>query len=338
MRHIKSRTIGAAILVLGLALAGCAEKPSTSGGDPSSGPKSTFPESGKVVRMIVPYGVGGGTDIGARLLANDMGKLLDTTINVENKVGASGQIGLTELVSAKPDGYTIAWANAPITSPIYLDPSRKAAFKSEDLVPLGNYVFDPALLVVSKDSPYKTLGDLVNAAKAQPGKIAVSASAVLAPGDMVIRALEAAAGVKFSTVYFDTAGQQRSALLGGQVAVESGSISEAAGALRSGQVRGLTIFDATESKFAPGVPTAKSEGYAVEWGSSRILVVPKGTPQEVIDVWTKAIKDASDQEASRGDFDKAFLTQRYMDPAATAAYVKTIDQQVQVFLDQVAKK
>jgi tripartite-type tricarboxylate transporter receptor subunit TctC len=332
-RTSRRSAVLAVAVVTGLIASGCAA--TTAGGDPSAAP--AFPQKGKVVTMIVPYGVGGGSDIGARLLAEDLNQDQGFNIQVENKEGASGQIGITQLVNSKPDGYTISWANAPITSPIYLDPTRQATFGPDDLVPVANYVFDPSLIIVSKDSPYTSLTELVAAAKAKPGKITISASAVMSPSDMAIRALEKAADVKFSTVYFATAGQQRAATLGGQVDAEVGAISEVAGAIEGDQVRGLSVFDSEESKFAPGVPTATSEGYDVEFGSSRILVLPKGTPKAIVDAWSAAVKKASDTEAAAGDFDKFYLAPRYLDPKDTKAYIATVDEQVKDFLADVAK-
>jgi len=318
---------GVAVLLGALSLGGCASPTS-----PSGDATVAYPEPGKTITMIIPFGAGGGTDIGARMLGDDLGRILDTTVVPENVPGASGQIGLTELVSSAPDGYTISWGNAPITSPIYLDPSRGATFGPDDLVQVANYVFDPSDIIVAADSPYENLTDLVDAAKAQPGKITLSSSAVLSPSDFAIKALEKAAGVDFNVVYFDDPGQQRAATLGGQVAGEVSAVSESAGAIQSGEVKAISVFDSQPSKFLPGVPTAQSEGFDVEFGSSRIIVVPKGTPDEIVNTLSAAIKKAIEEEDAAGKFDQFYLAPRYMDPAETKAYAQQVDEEVKAFL------
>lgn len=309
---------------------------SSGGSTKAGGQAASFPQKGKMITMIVPYGVGGGTDVGARVLAQDLQPILGTTVKVVDEEGASGEIGLSNLVRSQPDGYTIAWANTPITSPIYEDPTKKAPFTSADLLPIANYVFDAGSMIVPKNSPYHSLTDLVNAAKAHPGSITISASAALAPGDDLIRSLELATGAKFQTVYFPDEGQQRAALLGGHVDVESGSVSEQAAAVQGGQVNGLAVFDKSESPFMPGVKTAAEQGYNIQNGSSRILVAPRGTPTSVINTLSAAVKQALAKENKDGALSKVDLVARYLDPSATSAYIKTVDTQVKTFLAQIA--
>ena len=116
-------------------------------------PKATYPEKGKAITMIVPFGAGGSTDIGARLLAVGMEKELGTPVNVQNKGGAGSQTGLTELAGAKPDGYTIGFANLPTANLVYSDPDRKANFSAKSFQPIGSQVVDPSAIGVAANSP-----------------------------------------------------------------------------------------------------------------------------------------------------------------------------------------
>lgn len=303
---------------------------------PSASAAAAFPKDGQAITMIVPYGVGGGSDITGRLVATEMEKTLGVPVPVVNKAGASGQIGLTEFLStAKPDGYTVAWANSPITSGIYLNPNNKATFGREDFTPVANAVFDPIGLFVSANSPYQSLQDLVDAAKANPGAITISSSAILSPGDMAIRALAKATGAEFTTIYFEDAGPQRAALLGDQVNVEVNSISEVAGAVEGGQVRALTVFDDQASPFLPGVKTAKDEGFDITFGSSRALMVPAGTQQEVVDVLTAAVEKAITDATADGRLDELYLSPRFMDGPTFATYWEGIDTQVGELINEV---
>ena len=303
---------------------------------PTEAPAVNFPVSGTPIRMIVPYGVGGGSDITGRLVATEMEKTLGVPVPVENMAGASGQIGLTEfLTRAKPDGYSVAWANSPITSGIYLNPDNQATFTKADFIPVANAVFDPIGLFVRAESPYTNLQQLVDAAKAAPGTITISSSAILSPGDMAIRMLEQVSGAKFTTIYFEDAGPQRAALLGDQITVEVNSISEVAGAVKGGQVRALSVFDTQDSTFLPGVKTAQADGFDVVFGSSRILVVPAGTPQEIVDILTDAVEKAISASTADGRLDELFLSPRFLNSADASAYWDEIDVQVKALIDQV---
>ena len=129
-----------------------------------------YPVKGKTITTIVPSTAGGGTDSAARLLAPYLEKELGVPVEIVNKPGASMQIGLTEVARAKRDGYTLVWSVLPTAASIYLDPERQAAFKRDSLEPIAMYYGAPFGIVVLGSSSYKTLKDVVDAAKADPGK------------------------------------------------------------------------------------------------------------------------------------------------------------------------
>ena len=155
MSHIVTATIGAA-----LALA------ATTG---STGAQQDFPT--KPVQLMVAYPAGGSTDIGARIVAAIAEKSLGQPVVVVNKGGAGGQVGWTELVRQRPDGYYIGFINLPATNTVILDPDRKAIFTEKDFTPIINQVLDPGVIWVRADSPYKTVHDLIDAAKKSPSTI-----------------------------------------------------------------------------------------------------------------------------------------------------------------------
>lgn len=242
------------------------------------------------IQMIVAFPAGGGTDVGARVLASIAEKVIGQPILVVNKTGAGGQVGWTEASRAKPDGYTLAFINLPGLNTIILDPSRKALFNLDSFVPVINQVIDSGIIWVKGDSPYKTLADLVEAARKAPGKISVCTTGILSDDHLAILMLQDAAKVEFRIVHFDGGAQQLTALLGGHVQVAFDNVGGGAvKRMQTGDVRVLAVMDSERSKFMPSVPTTVELGYpSVISSSSRGVAVPKDTPPAAI----KAIETA----------------------------------------------
>ena len=136
---------------------------------------------------------GGSTDVGARILAGLAEKDFGQPVTVVNKAGAGGQIGFTDIARARPDGYTLGFLNLPGMNTITLDPERKAAFTIDSFIPIVNQVLDPGFIWVKGDSPYKTLADLVDAAKKNPGKISACTTGILSDDHLAILMVQEAA-------------------------------------------------------------------------------------------------------------------------------------------------
>ncbi len=249
------------------------------------------------IQMIVAFPAGGGTDVGARVLASIAEKAMGQSILVVNKTGAGGQVGWTEASRAKPDGYTLAFINLPGLNTIILDPSRQALFNLDSFIPVINQVIDSGIIWVKADSPYKTLNDLIEAARKAPGKISVCTTGILSDDHLAILMLQDAAKVEFRIVHFDGGAQQLTALLGGHVEVAFDNVGGGAvKRMQSGDVRTLAVMDTERSKFMPTVPTMVELGYpTVISSSSRGVAVPKGTPPAAIKVietaFAKAMSD-----------------------------------------------
>jgi len=161
-----------------IALTGCganASASNTSGED--------FPKKGKSIDLIVAFSSGGAVDTAARLVQPILEKELGTNVEVINKPGAGGQIGYTALTSAKPDGYTIGATGSPSVVVSPLDPARGAKYTRASFQPLGRQVIDPAVIAVQPDSPYKTLKELLDAAKANPKSMTASTTGLLTRKD-----------------------------------------------------------------------------------------------------------------------------------------------------------
>jgi tripartite-type tricarboxylate transporter receptor subunit TctC len=250
----------------------------------------------RAVQLIVAFAAGGSTDVGARILAAAAEKDFGQPITVVNKAGAGGQLGFTEVARARPDGYTLGFINLPALNTMILDPERKAAFTIDSFIPIVNQVLDPGLIWVKGDSPYKSLKDLIDAAKKDPGKIRACTTGILSDDHLAILMMQEAAKCEFRIVHFDSGTQQLAGIMGGHVDVAFDNVGSIVKRVQSGEARGLAVTDVERSKFLPNVPTTKELGYGTVISSStRGIAAPKGTPADIIKVietaFVKAIKD-----------------------------------------------
>ena len=247
------------------------------------GPASAQNFPRKAIQLIVAFQAGGSTDIGARIVAASAEKVFGQPVVVENKAGAGGQLGFTEAARARPDGYTLSFINLPGMNTIVLDPERKAVFGIDAFVPVINQVLDPGLIWVKADSPYKTFGDLIEAAKKNPGKISACTTGILSDDHLAILMTHEAAKVEFRIVHFDGGAQQITGVMGGHVEVAFDNVGGVFKRIRSGELRGLAVLDNGRSKFLPDVPTTKELGFpTIISNSTRGIAVQKGTPPDVI--------------------------------------------------------
>ncbi len=241
------------------------------------------------IGVTVPYGAGGATDFQARIVTMVSGDkdLLGQPIFIINKPGAGGRVGWNWFATeADKDGYTLANYNVPH----FIAQAIKGGVKysAETFEPIANWGSDPAVIVVKKDSEFKTVQDMVTFAKKNPGKLTVSGGGLYIGHHIAALQLEKASGTKLA--YIPTKGggaQAMKAVIAGDVLAGINNLSDAYRACEGGNVRILAIADLERNKeFLPDVPTLKEAGYDVDDSSVnfRGLMVPKGTPQNVIDV------------------------------------------------------
>jgi len=271
--------------------------------------------------MIVPSSAGGGTDTAARLVAPVMEKDLGVPIEIVNKPGASMQIGVTEALRAKPDGYTIFWSILPTQASIYLDPARKATFGRDDIQNIANFYGAPFAVSVLASSPYKTVKDLVAAAKANPMKIKSGTTGFMSTGHFANIEFQRASGVKMATVNFQGGGPQLTALLGGHIDVGFNSIGELVTHLKAGTIRILAVMDNEPSSFLPGVPTLKAVGVnAKPIGSYVGISASKDVPKDIVNVLAKSLKDGSENPHVKERMATLGNTIMFMGPEKYTAY------------------
>jgi tripartite-type tricarboxylate transporter receptor subunit TctC len=290
------------------------------------------------ISIMVPSIAGGGTDVGARILAAVAEKKMGQPLVVVNKPGAGTQIGFTELSRQKPDGYYVGFVLLPAINTIILDPERKAIFNFDSFVPIINQVQDVGLIWVRAESPYKTLKDLIEDAKKRPGEIRVSTTGILSDDHLAILMMEQAAGVKFRIVHFDGGPQQLTATLGGQVDVSFDNVGGVALKIRGGAVRGLAVMDKERSKFLPEVPTTMELGYpTVISSSTRGLMGPKGIPEPIIKKIQEVFLDAMKNPEHMDKMDKVALGVKPMVGEEYAKFFRDMHERCKPLVEAIVK-
>ena len=296
--------------------------------------KSSFPEKGRAITIIVPFAAGTGNDIWARLLAAYLEKELGTPVQVANKPGATTQVGLTELAKSKPDGYTLLLTSTITTVSVYLDPERQAAFSRKDFQPIAAPGVEPMVLSVKADSPYKSTKELLDAAKAGPGKIKVGDNGLGSPTHMAGMLTAKAGGATWAAVHFDGDATNATALLGGHTDAAVTSLPGILPHFKSGAVRVLGITDNEESKFLPGVKTLPAQGYNVVLLLSRGVIGPAGIPADIVQTLAQAIKRITENDEFRKKADEAGLVVRYLDTAQFSAHWDDLEKQAKPLLEE----
>ena len=236
------------------------------------------------IQLMVAFPAGGSTDIGAASSHPSPRRRSGQPIVVVNKGGAGGQVGWTELVRQKPDGYYIGFINLPATNTVILDPERKAIFTEKDFTPIINQVLDPGVIWVRADSPYKTVQDLIDAAKKSPSTIRAATTGILSDDHLaILMTEEAAPGAKFRIVHLEGGAAQFKEIMAGNIDVAFDNVGSIVPRVKSGEVRALAVMDDVRSKFLPDVPTTKELGYpTVISNSTRGIAGPKGMPAPIV--------------------------------------------------------
>lgn len=289
---------------------------------PTAAPKApAWPEKGKTLTIIVPNPAGGTNDLTSRIMAPFLEKELGISVNIVNKSGAATQTGITELALSKPDGYTIGNTALPGTLTVYLDPDRKAAFAKKDLAPIANHNVDAGAIGVKADSPFKTLKDLVDAAKKDPKGLKAATDGLMGSDHMATLQFEKVAGVDFTLVHFDGGAPASTALAGGHVDLRVGKVGSLLSMVKSGQVRILGVMDKKKSALVPDAETLETQGYkGYYWYNATGFSAPAATPKEVIDILSAAIKKTLDNEDQKKKLDELALVPMYMNPDDYSKY------------------
>ena len=261
----------------------------------------SFP--GQPVKLISPFPPGGSVDITARLIAEPMAQALGGRIYVEDRSGASGNIGMEAAARAKPDGYTIVLNTIPLVTNQSLfhgltwDPIR-------DFAPIGMVATSPHLLVVPPKTPARSVAELLKLVRAHPGKLSYASAGVGTTFHFCGEIFKDETHTFILHVPYRGGGPALQDTLGGQVDMSFPTLAAALPHVRAGRLRALAITDNRRSKLLPDVPTMDEAGvkgfYFVQWLA---LLAPAGTPPEVVGRLNAALKAALKDKELREKFD-----------------------------------
>jgi tripartite-type tricarboxylate transporter receptor subunit TctC len=287
----------------------------------SAGPAlASYPD--RIVKIVVPFAPGGGTDVIARTLAQEMTKDLGASIIIENKPGAGTIIGTQAVAGSPPDGYTLlmgTFANAvnpSLNSKLPYDPHR-------DFAPVALVARSFNIVVVNPKSPIRSIADLIAAAKADPEKLSYGTFGTGTSAHLAGELFKNMAGVNLTTVPYKGAAPAITDLVGGQIQVMFTTVASAASLIAGGQLRALAVTSAERSPAFPQLPTvaeAGVPGYAAEsWYG---LFAPAGTPADVIDRLNKSAASAVQSEVFKRLGVNEGLVMVARPPAAFDQYVR----------------
>lgn len=240
----------------------------------------------KPIELVVHTGPGGGSDVLARSIAVmiEKEKLLPVRMQVANKTGGNAAVAAAYLAEKKGETHTLGlitsvWIATPLTSP-------EAKISLRDLTPVARLVLEPAVFAVRSDSPFKTMKDFIEAARANPGKLKQSGGSLTSRDSIMRQALQQHTGTKWAFVSFQGGGERIAALLGGHVDMMIIEPQEAGEQIRAGKMRVLAQIAEKPLSGYPGVPTLKEAGYDVTVPPQiRAVMAPPDIPKEVLAFW-----------------------------------------------------
>lgn len=241
------------------------------------------------ITLVVPFVAGGSTDLTARLIAKYAGEELGQTIVVENKGGAGGSIGMTQVARAKPDGYTVGMAtvsthgsNPAVYTNLTYDPLK-------DFTPVSNVAAVPSVFAVHPDVPAKTMKEFIELARANPGKYSFASPGIGSLGHVNIENFMMQANIKLMHVPYKGAGQALNDARSGQVSAITDNLSSSLPYIKQGKLRALAVLSSKRAPELPDVPTYGELGIDMKEAGWFGIVAPAGTPPEVIKRLNQAI-------------------------------------------------
>jgi len=258
--------------------------------------------SDKVIRIIVPFAAGGATDLLGRALAVELGKSLKQSVIVENRAGAGGSLGAQAVAISPADGYTLLLASGSmftVNQYIY----SKLPYSLDDFAPITKIASGPMVITVNATLPVKTTKELIEYAKARPGKLSFSSAGVGSQTHMAGEAFTDAAGIELVHVPYKGEGPAYADLMAGVIEVAAANINAISPLLKGGRLRALSVTGKERSPLLPNVPTTAEDGVpGFEFTGWFALMAPKGTPQPAIDRLLAESKVAVEQPSMKRYF------------------------------------
>ncbi|WHY70540.1 tripartite tricarboxylate transporter substrate binding protein [Fictibacillus enclensis] len=308
-------------------LAACGQQGAAStAGKETAGGAGDFPD--KPINLIVSFAAGGGTDLGARVLAAEVEEDLGVPVNVINKPGGGGWVGWADLVKAKPDGYTIGYVNTPNLITGYLNPGLNRSETIESFAPICNHITDAGVIAVKADDKrFKTIEDVIEYAKKH--ETTTTSTGLGSDDHIAALKINEAQGTKFKAVHTGGLAENMANILGGHVDVFFANVGEVANEVDKGEIKILAVLSEERSTYLPDVPTLKEAGYGdiYSW-SARGLAAPKGTDPEVLKILESAFEKGINNEKHKAKMDEMGLQIDYKNSADYKEMLKEEEKNV----------
>lgn len=256
---------------------------------------SAYPE--RPIKLVVPYAPGGSTDAAARIVAESLGKQLNTTVLVENRPGASGFIGAGVVARSAPDGYTLLFTGSGIASA----PSLKDMTFDlrKDLVPISKVVSSQfSILVNPAKFPFNNLRDFLAHVRANPGKVDFACSGAMTAAHFALEGFRQAGNLDFQTIQYNGNAPAAAAMMAGEPGAGIDAAFSAKSAIASGRLRALAVTGSQRSSVMPDVPTAAEAGLpGYSAGFSLVLLGPTGMPRPLVTQLYQALRTSLNDPA-----------------------------------------
>ncbi len=281
---------------------------------------TAFPE--KPVNLIVCFGAGGSTDTVIRAMTDQLSDKLKVPAVVLNKPGSGGQLGAKFAAKADPDGYTVLILSLSHLLRMAIDPEGAVdILKDFDMV--GRYVNQPLILGVGKDSPFKSLQDLINHAKQNPGKLKYGSAGIGATGHFACEQFIKAADLDIKHVPFKGDANATTATMGGHVDFSVTGLPQFGPKAASGDIKLLAAYTTERISALPDVPTFTELGFPqVAMYSWFGFAVPKGTPKGIIDTLAAALEQGIKDPVTMKNLDNLKFNEWFIGPEQMAKFVQ----------------
>jgi len=237
----------------------------------------------KPVRFIVPFAPGGATDIAARMLGEKLSQFWGQSVVIENRAGAGGALGAAEAARATPDGYTLFFPSGSVMTANQFVYAKLNYDPEKDFVPVTNVVTGPQVLVVPANSPYKTVKDLIDGARANPGKLTFGHAGIGTQTHLAAENFLYQAKIDAVSIPYKGEAPALAGLVGGEINFILTNMAAAIPHVQGGRIRALGVTSKSEAPQMPGVPPIASTLAGFENAGWFGIVAPAGTPKAIVD-------------------------------------------------------
>jgi tripartite-type tricarboxylate transporter receptor subunit TctC len=254
----------------------------------------------KPVRFIVPFPPGGATDISARLLGEKLTQIWGQTVVIENRGGAGGGVGAAEAARAAPDGYTLFFPSGSVVTANQHVYAKLAYDPEKDFIPVTKVVSGPQVLTVPANSPFKTVKDLIDHARANPGKLTFGHAGIGSQTHLAAENFVWQAKMDAVAVPYKGEGPGLAAAVAGETSFFLGNVAAAIGHINSGRLRAIGVTSKNEAAQLPGVPPIAKTIPGFENTGWFGIVAPTGTPKEIVQKVYRDTRKALEASDLRG--------------------------------------